>query len=120
MASLQLVPGDLSNSNRLLHPYSRGYHYFFDLKTFPRLENSFSYAIDNQNAFHSTYLQEDKVINGNITVGQIFNRIYFGLPPHTGYSPESRDKNICHSYLFQNEDRKYQLDLQLHGLKVIL
>lgn len=32
--------------NRGVFPYSRGYHYYFDLFSFPRLEGSPSYAID--------------------------------------------------------------------------
>lgn len=34
------------STNRVYFPYSRGYHYYFDLLSFPRLEGSVSYAID--------------------------------------------------------------------------
>lgn len=43
--------------NRSKFQFSRGYHYFFDLSTFPRVANSPSYAVDDKNAFNSTYSQ---------------------------------------------------------------
>lgn len=40
-----------------MFPYSRSYHYYFDLYSFPRLPGSPSYAVDADNIFHSTYPQ---------------------------------------------------------------
>ena len=46
------------------YPYSRGYHYFVNLDTFPRDTNSKSYAIDADNFFKNTYGKDDVVIGG--------------------------------------------------------
>lgn len=43
--------------NRVSFPYSRGYHYFFELTSFRRLEGSPTYAFDLDNVFNSTYSQ---------------------------------------------------------------
>jgi hypothetical protein len=44
------------NQNFAYFNYGRGYHYFFDLLTFPRAEDgSPSYANDEENRFGSTY-----------------------------------------------------------------
>ena len=32
--------------NRLKYPFSRGYHYFYNLDIFPRVEGQPSYAVD--------------------------------------------------------------------------
>lgn len=55
-------------------------------------------------------------------MGELFNRKYFGLPFCDNLHPASKpkDKNICHGYLFQNEDRKFQLDRTIEELKQIL
>ena len=101
--------------NRFIFPYARGYHFFFDLSEFPRVEGTRSYASDEANVFGSTYLQEEKKF-GELTVGELINRKYIGLPVeemHTDFSNHSRDKNICHGFLFMNEDRKYQIDRNL-------
>jgi hypothetical protein len=44
-------------NNKVVFPYSRGYHYFFDLTTFQRVDGSVSYALDENNAFNSTFSQ---------------------------------------------------------------
>jgi hypothetical protein len=67
-------------TNLMLFPYSRGYHYFFDLTSFPRVDGSISYAYDNNNVFNSTYLKEDKIIKDDVSVGKLLNRKIFGLP----------------------------------------
>ena len=60
------------------YPYSRGYHYFFNLDEFERVPGSQSYAYDS-NIFKSHYSQENKKI-GDKTVGELINRKYIGLP----------------------------------------
>lgn len=42
------------------YSYARGYTYCFDLDIFARLDNSPSYAIDDQNVFKSTYSNQDR------------------------------------------------------------
>jgi hypothetical protein len=107
--------------NKVNFPYSRGYHYFFDLSTFPRVEGTVSYAFDHNNAFHSTFSSEDRIIKDEITVGELLNRAIIGLPTAEAvHVPKTKDKNICHRYLFQNEDRKYEIDRVLYELKQIL
>jgi hypothetical protein len=107
--------------NKINFPYSRGYHYFFDLSTFPRVEDTVSYAIDENNAFHSTFRSEDRIVRGDLTVGKLFNRRIIGLPIAEGvHMVRTKDKNICHRYLFQNEDRKFEIDRNLYELKQIL
>ena len=105
--------------NRTKFPYSRGHHYFFDLTMFPRVEGSHSYASDKTNVFNSTYSQENAKI-GEARVGELINRNFFGLPFDNKENSVSKDKNICHSFLFSNEDRKYNIDRALAELKFIL
>lgn len=50
---LQTFSGNFDHFN-----YARGYHYFFDLKTFPRVTGSQSYALDKKNVFNYTYSHE--------------------------------------------------------------
>jgi hypothetical protein len=76
------------------------------------LPNHPSYAIDQTNIFASTYSREQKLYKDS-HLGSILNRLYFGLP-YTEHdskrSDEPKTKNICHYYLFENEDKKYNLD----------
>lgn len=61
------------------YQYGRGYHYFYDLNSFARLEGHPSYAIDSANAFNSTYSKEDTVI-GDLRIRELINRAYIHLP----------------------------------------
>lgn len=47
------------------HSYARAHHYYFDLKTFPRLEGHFSYVEDTNNAFGWTFSKEDTTFKGS-------------------------------------------------------
>lgn len=46
---------------------------------FERLEGHPSYASDEQNVFKSTYKQEQRMY-GVTSLGELINRVYFGLP----------------------------------------
>lgn len=55
------------------------------------------------------------------SLGELINRIYFGLP-YTENEPRRGDgktKNACHFFLFENEDRKYQLDRAIATFKAL-
>lgn len=68
-AQMELLNDEDQHSNFRLHPFGRGYHYFVDLRTFPREPNSYSYALDEANVFGSTFSQEDKIIREGLKVG---------------------------------------------------
>jgi hypothetical protein len=108
--------------NRPKYPYSRGYHYFFDLDKFPRVFGHPSYALDDNNAFNYTYSQEDKVIKGS-TIHDLINRkfVHLAEATHVRNSSGRRegDKNMCHSHLYSTEDKKYFIDRSLLELKQI-
>lgn len=81
-------------------PYSRAYHYFFDLNNFERDPQSVTYAIDPHNAFRSTFSKEEKLIGGS-KIKDIINRKYFVLPVDRAESGRpSRAKNPSHHELF--------------------
>lgn len=47
--------------------------------------------------------------------------MYFGLP-YTEHEPrrgEGKAKNVCHSFLFENEDKKYHLDRAITTFKAL-
>lgn len=109
-------------SNNFNHfNYARGYHYFFDLKTFPRVTGSQSYALDKKNVFNYTYSREKEQINGT-TIGKIFNRKYVSIPSiETTFDERpSKDKNVCHYHLFNIEDKKYHNDRLISKYKYVL
>lgn len=53
-------PIETYSANFANYNYGRGYHYFFNLDTFPRVENSPSYALDDKNRFKYTYQHDEK------------------------------------------------------------
>ena len=53
-------PIETYSANFANYNYGGGYHYFFNLDTFPRVENSPSYALDDKNRFKYTYQHDDK------------------------------------------------------------
>jgi hypothetical protein len=58
------------------------------------------------------------MIKDGVTIGSVLNRKIFGLPTSEMIQiPKTKDKNICHVYLFQNEDRKFHIDRILYELK---
>ena len=53
-----LRPLTTFTANFARYEYARAFHYFFDLDSFPRLQNSQSYASDETNRFGHTYSKD--------------------------------------------------------------
>lgn len=61
---------------------------------------------------------------GPVRFGDVLNRKYFGLPSgsreNISLRKENRCKNVASSYLYENEDKKYQIDRIICTLKIVL
>jgi hypothetical protein len=116
-----LKPLETFAANFANYSYGRGYHYFFNLDTFPRVEGSPSYALDDKNRFNHTFSHDEEWVNGT-QLKNIINRTYVGLPisSTTNSSSKSRDKNVCHFNLFNIEDKKYHNNRLISKLKYVL
>jgi hypothetical protein len=55
------------------YPYSRGYHYYFDLSGFERDSQNKSYVRDTSNSFESTFSKDQKYY-GETKLKDIINR----------------------------------------------
>lgn len=77
--------------------------------------------VDAGNVFKHTYSKEDRAI-GESRVGDLINRVYVGLPftENMERMNQARNKNVCHAYLFENEDKKYNLDRLLFTCRAVL